>query len=431
MSTIKYCFFFLLFLFNILSIHAQLTVSGGIGNPYKYSDNLSGTGIEAVYLFNTFNDANIQFQSDAGFVRFFKYQYSLHDAQQIPNRDITTIRDGNTTQYIISNLEDSRGYYAEVNGAVTSAIWIIDYSKHLPILRSINPSITGEECEYLKLSVDKDDKLLFYSNSGSANQIIRKYQIEYMNLEWNEKSNSFEEKTIITNDYDIGTEFVIDAPLMSTTFRLSGDQFAQSFGTTQHIESSLYTAVATAGYIIAEQTTGSGVTSEIGGSAPANVKFYAVANEPTTYFYTWYIYKQTDKENALVRYTDRDISYTFKESGDYIVKLEIADKNSTCVNTITQTLSITEFKWEVPNFILLDGEHDFKISYKSIIEFKGAIYNRWGNEIFTWNDPAKGWDGKYKGKYVSPGVYYYVMTAVSGDGKKHKKAGDINILKKK
>ena len=42
---------------------------------------------------------------------------------------------------------------------------------------------------------------------------------------------------------------------------------------------------------------------------------------------------------------------------------------------------------------------------------------------------SKGWDGKYKGKYVKPGVYYYVIEAKGADGKEYKKKGDINILR--
>lgn len=418
-------------LLHTLTIFPQLTISGGTSTPYQYQENLVGTGIQSIYLLNTLTNAKIEYQSQAALVRFYKYQHSLQDAQQIPNKDILTTKDGNNTLYTITNIEDSRGYYAEENGAVTPAIWIIDYSRHLPILKSITPDTSGEECQYLRLSIDKEDDLNYYANNGTPRQIIRKYTIQYQNLVWNQENKTFEEQTITTNSYDVGTEQVIESPLINTTFTLSGDQFAQAFGITQHVQSPPYTAIATSGYIVAEQTTDEGVTNEIGGSAPANVKFYAQANEPTTHFYTWYIYKQTDTENAIARYTDKDINYIFKESGDYVVKLEIADQNSICVNTITQNLSISNFKWEVPNFMLLDGEHPFKISYKSIIQFKGAIYNRWGNEIFVWTDPSKGWDGKYKGKFVTPGVYYYVMTAISGDGKKHKKAGDINVLKKK
>lgn len=428
----KYCTIILCLLTYCPIIFSQLKVSGGTDEPYKYQEDLGGSGIEAVYLFNTFGGAKIEYESDAALVRFFKYTNSLSNSQQIPNSQIETAKNGNKTVYTFSNLEDGNGYYVEANGAVTAAIWIIDYNKHHPTLKSIKASESGEDCEYLKLLIDKEDDLFFYANSGAVKRIIRKYKIEYNNLVWDATKKSFDEETTTTNYVDIGNETIVDAPLINTIFTLSGDQFGEYFKRLQQIESPLYNAIATFGNIVAEQTLNDGTTtSDIGGSAPAHVNLYGVANEPVTSFYTWQIYKLPDKDNAIVRYTDKDISYTFKESGSYTIELEIADKDSKCVKKVTIDLTISNFSLEVPNFLLLDGEHVFKVSYKSIVDFRCTIFNRWGNEIYSWTDPSKGWDGKYKGKEVNPGVYFYVLTAVGGDGKTHKKAGDINVLKKR
>ena len=37
-----------------------------------------------------------------------------------------------------------------------------------------------------------------------------------------------------------------------------------------------------------------------------------------------------------------------------------------------------------------------------------TIYNRWGNVLFTTNDPDINWDGTYNGSVISEGVYYYI-----------------------
>ncbi|MFV0535946.1 MAG: gliding motility-associated C-terminal domain-containing protein [Dysgonomonas sp.] len=58
-----------------------------------------------------------------------------------------------------------------------------------------------------------------------------------------------------------------------------------------------------------------------------------------------------------------------------------------------------------------------------------AIVNRWGVKMYESTDPAKGWDGRYKGKYVNTGVYFYVIEAQGSDGVKYRKRGDINILR--
>ena len=49
-------------------------------------------------------------------------------------------------------------------------------------------------------------------------------------------------------------------------------------------------------------------------------------------------------------------------------------------------------------------------------------------EIFSFTGPSQCWDGKYKGKYVDAGVYFYVIQARGADGKNYKLKGDINII---
>jgi hypothetical protein len=46
----------------------------------------------------------------------------------------------------------------------------------------------------------------------------------------------------------------------------------------------------------------------------------------------------------------------------------------------------------------------------------------------TLTSPDQGWDGKYKGKFVPSGTYFYVIKAVGADKKKYNLSGDINII---
>ena len=68
------------------------------------------------------------------------------------------------------------------------------------------------------------------------------------------------------------------------------------------------------------------------------------------------------------------------------------------------------------------------MSYKSIVSFHCEIFNRWGQKLCTLTDPSQGWDGKYGGKVVGPGVYFYVIKARGADGKDYKLSGDINVI---
>jgi large repetitive protein len=38
------------------------------------------------------------------------------------------------------------------------------------------------------------------------------------------------------------------------------------------------------------------------------------------------------------------------------------------------------------------------------------LYDRWGNNVYNSNDPAKGWDGKYKGQLMDIETYFYIIT---------------------
>lgn len=431
--------FLILFVFFCsVCCSAQYTVSGGIGTPYIYTDDLSGTGIEKVYLLNTLNNAQISYTSSATSVQFYRYRYSLSDKELIPASEISTTSTGGSTTYIISNLRDSYGYFVEENGGVKAAIWIIDYNTHQPVLNSISIIEGDDRCELLKLFVSKSDELSFYANNGSKRDIKRIYKITYENYKWNGDSHSFETETVSMQD-EIGTDVIIEAPLKDTYFTLKGDQFAEHFGITKEIVSSEYNAVAVEGHIITEQTKRNNPNekedknTELGGSAPVTIDFYGYGNEPVAAYYTWLIYNRQDQNNPIARYTDRDINYTFNQSGDYIVKLELANSSSTCIDTVSVSFKVTESFLEIPNFFSpgdSPGVNDeFRVAYRSLIKFKCTIFNRWGVKLYEFNDPAKGWDGKYKGKYVNTGVYYYVIEALGSDGIRYKEGGDINIVK--
>lgn len=170
-------------------------------------------------------------------------------------------------------------------------------------------------------------------------------------------------------------------------------------------------------------------SEELDGQAPAEIRFEGTGNKFVDY-YTWYIYKSSDMENYEARYTDQDITYIFTESGDYLVRLETSNTQSGEIIGIDEKrFSIDDYELKVPNILVLDGTHTFRVTYKSVITFKCTIFNRWGNKIYEFNDPSGGWDGRYKGRYVSPGVYFYVISVRGGDGREHVEKGDINVLR--
>ena len=68
--------------------------------------------------------------------------------------------------------------------------------------------------------------------------------------------------------------------------------------------------------------------------------------------------------------------------------------------------------------------------YESLVEFHATIYNRWGQKLYEWHDPAEeGWDGTYNGKDVKQGVYFVEVVAKGADGHRYHIRRDVNLLR--
>lgn len=57
------------------------------------------------------------------------------------------------------------------------------------------------------------------------------------------------------------------------------------------------------------------------------------------------------------------------------------------------------------------------------------IYNRYGQEVFGSVDPRKGWNGTFKNKEQSIGIYVYMLQILTLDGRKILKKGTFTLLK--
>ena len=68
-------------------------------------------------------------------------------------------------------------------------------------------------------------------------------------------------------------------------------------------------------------------------------------------------------------------------------------------------------------------------SYQNIVEFHAYIFNRWGQKLYEWTDPADGWDGTYHGKDVKDGVYFVLVKAKGADGRTYNIRRDVNLLR--
>ena len=187
------------------------------------------------------------------------------------------------------------------------------------------------------------------------------------------------------------------------------------------------------------------VGDEYSGEAPVTVRFYANAPEEEGYSLTctWQFFKEGEEEPYLVRH-DADVEIELNESGTINVLPTITYTSKEDYNDV-KCFAYDPFRITIPDSFLGvpnafspngDTQNDYYnvFDVKSIIEFHGAIYNRWGQELYRWGLDEMGrkdcgWDGTYKGNPVKPGVYFVVIKAKGADGIEYDIKRDVNLLR--
>lgn len=125
-------------------------------------------------------------------------------------------------------------------------------------------------------------------------------------------------------------------------------------------------------------------------------------------------------------------SQMYVDEGTYMVYLTVS--NGSCVDTDSLVITVLEQQpyLIIPNVFTPnnDSVNDiFKIKGFNIIDFNCTIFNRWGLQLFSWNDINKGWDGKSDGKESTDGTYFYMINAKDIDNKEIRKQGAFQLFK--
>jgi len=127
--------------------------------------------------------------------------------------------------------------------------------------------------------------------------------------------------------------------------------------------------------------------------------------------------------------------HQYQTEGFYNIKLTIVDTNG-CRNTIVKPKWIEIRKMVnvvVPNAFSPngDGVNDFfSLAYKLIDQFQIVIYDRWGNEVYTSNDPNFLWDGvSLQGGPSQEGTYVYVINGTTTDGSAVRLGGNVILIR--
>lgn len=135
-----------------------------------------------------------------------------------------------------------------------------------------------------------------------------------------------------------------------------------------------------------------------------------------------------------------DTVYTFESE---VLKLTVIDANG-CTGSGEIVINIDANRnIYVPN-AFKPGNSDGTNDFFNVFRGKGVelinylrVYDRWGTLMYEQDNflpeedfqPSTGWDGRYNGKFVNPGVYIYILEARFLDGRVLLYRGDVTVIR--
>jgi gliding motility-associated-like protein len=166
------------------------------------------------------------------------------------------------------------------------------------------------------------------------------------------------------------------------------------------------------------------------GYAPLDITFINGSTNATTYVWDF------GDGTVITTTNNQAVNHTFgsnEEVQEFIVTVTAINAGG-CEDVVTFPIlvfgvgGIDAYNVFTPNS---DGKNDiFKFGVRSIEEFECIIFNRWGQEIFRWTDPEKGWSGRASGGEDCPeGTYWYIVKAKGYDGTEFNTEGNITLLR--
>lgn len=420
-----------------IAAEAQVSFTGNAAAPVIDNPE-SSTGLSAVYVLSNTAGVTINYTaaSASSTVKWMRFSNLGGGYAQ----DIPSTRVGNVSSVALTS--DDMGYIVD-EGDRRTCFWVVNYANHPCRLNSI--AIAPEQdCLTAALTVDGTaDRITYYTVNGVGRTLSRGLHLEYNTLTFNEETNTYDPSTASEEIEYLSSEIHVPAPLCSTEFLLTGDRFQQTWGGGKTVQTSTYQPRAVEAHTSATQTGrqvdneqkdtsdgSSGLT--LGGSAPVEILFEATATDGAIY-HEWQFALDTAFDVIDMRVNDFVAQRVFTQYGTTYVRFVCGDDSGECTWTSeTYVVNVGESRLECPNAFSpgsSEGSNDeWKVSYKSIVSFDCHIFNRWGVEVAHLTDPSQGWDGRYNGKLVKSGVFFYVIKAEGADGKSYNLSGDINIL---
>ncbi|MBP1663621.1 MAG: hypothetical protein H6Q19_761 [Bacteroidetes bacterium] len=419
--------FFLLLMMSVLAVNTYSQIQA-TGNYTVYNE---ATGLDYIYIFSPIDNAAEIHYTTTENTNSVKW-YTFLDGVKTEMTSVSIVSP--TETYI--DPKNNTGYIINVNGKDVARFWVFDYSQYLPAFTSISATDGEIPCENILLNLTGNLPEFNYQNTtGGIFSIDRYFDIEYNTLEWDKDKKEWK---VIKHTEEVKKPsplIAVPTPFTKTTFTLKGDQFTSLLNIPEiSLTSAEYETKAVKCNITSITTTRDEKNendrpekeTDIEGSAPLDIQFSSNPT-PNVRSYFWTIYRNGEK---LMARSEKDHLYTFSKAGNYKIELNVTNgicTDSSSVNVIVMESSIIAPAVFTPNN---DGyNEEFRVAYRSIIEYHCTVYNRWGRVVYTSSDPAKGWNGTIGGKPAAEGTYFYIVNARGSDDKVYKLKGHVNLLR--
>ena len=416
--------FFTLLLFTVISF-SQIQVRG------NYTSYDEASGLDHIYIFSVIDNSSEIHYTSTGNTALVKWFTFLNGVKT----ELTSVSIVSPTETYIDP-KNNTGYIINVNGTDVARFWVFDYSQYIPVFTSLNGTDGEFPCENVALQLVGNVPEFKYQNTGGGIFTIDRYfNIEYNTLEWDTEKKEWKVKIQTEEIKQPGSVMLVPTPSTNTTFTLKGDQFASQLNMPEaSVTSGEYVTKA----VKCKITTVTSVReaknendrpekeTDIEGSAPLDIQFYSNPT-PNVRSYFWTIYRNGEK---LMARSEKDHLYTFSKAGNY--KIELSATNGICTDSSSVNVVVMESSIIAPSVFTPNNDEyneEFRVAYRSIIEFACTIYNRWGRVVYKWTDPAKGWNGTIGGKPAAEGTYFYIINARGSDDKVYKLKGHLNLLR--
>ena len=241
------------------------------------------------------------------------------------------------------------------------------------------------------------------------------------------------------SDGTIITTVVSGDPSTLKPYQWSGsptDVSGETGDTVLNVKEGTYTVIVQDTYCLAQETFT--VEHVDGPTANFEANSYSVASNT--------IFTLTDASKGTPKAWDWDMGdgntstgnivyHTYENAGDYVVFMEVTDKNG-CTDTISKIIHVyDELNVFIPNTFTPNGDGLNDTWGPLMTEYSEngymlTIFDRWGQRIFMTEDPTVQWDGTVDGKYVAPNsIYTYRIVVRDYTGQEYEFVGHVTVLR--